>query len=208
LALGRRSSKTRAVLLAVGASVLVHFVALLVVFLTVETREPDREPPTIIVSLVPWRAPPERTEQINSKPVARRADTAPINPAEAPRTTLPASGVAANYADDQGAAAQESLRRAFGESVRCAHPDHFQMDVDDRERCRQIAHDLAKGAPTYAVLPSDPNRAAVLEREARRNDAWRSYRQSSRGNDYPGLLSVFGGGEPCPPGPVCWHHLP
>jgi hypothetical protein len=208
LALGRRSSKARAMLLAVGASAAVHFVTLMIVLLTIETRQPDREPPTIFVHLIPWRTSPERTKQIRSRSVAQRRATPALNPSSVSPTTVPAAGAAANTSVDQGVAAQESLRKALSESVRCAHPDEFEMDSTERERCRQFAHNLAKGAPTYAALPADPNKAATLERDERLNEAWRSYHKSRRLDDYPGLLSVFGGAEPCPPGPVCWHHLP
>jgi hypothetical protein len=193
-------------LLAVGASAAVHLVVLTVVLLTIDTRQPDRGSPTIIVSLTPAIAPPERPKTVRPRSDARRRATAPLKPPATAPLVQAAKGVVANTSNDQDVTAPQS--EALGESVRCAHPDAFDMDPAERERCRQRDHDLARGAPTYAALPADPTKAAAFERAAGRNEAWRSYRGSRRMDDYPGLLSVFTGADPCPPGPVCWHHLP
>jgi hypothetical protein len=179
-------------LLAVGASAAVHLVVLTVVLLTIDTRQPDRGSPTIIVSLTPAIAPPERPKTVRPRSDARRRATAPLNPPATAPLVQAAKGVVANMSNDQDVTAPQS--EALGESVRCAHPNAFDMDSAERERCRQRDHDLARGAPTYAALPADPTKAAAFERAAGRNgpgapiaaaDAWTTIQACCRCSQAP-----------------------
>ncbi len=140
----------------------------------------------------------------------------PRSPRAAPRSALtpdihaagaPAAPAAQPSPFGARVAAQDNLGKVLRQSVRCAHPDDFAMDPAERDWCRQAARSRTAGAPTYAALPANPSAAAALDHERRVSEAWRNYHNSYRTDDHPGLASMFGGGDPCPPGPVCWHPI-
>lgn len=117
-------------------------------------RPPSGAPP-IEVSLVrlftlhpkPLRPP---------RPVQRTS--APTLPAPKPATKQPVppplpQALPENGPIDPRIAAAEAVRGALQATVRCAHPDAFNMTSAEREACAQHIRDLRAGAPTYAIGP-------------------------------------------------------
>ena len=206
--------RRRTTLVAVAASAVAHVAILALVLATFASRSPAPEPPPIFVDLAPRLAPAKRTARPQTTIAASAHVGAPTQTAT-PSPLPPAPDGAPQRAPaDAQIAAQEGLGKALRQSVRCAHPDDFAMDPAERAWCQKTARGRAAGAPTYAAIPSNPSTAAALEHERRVSEAWRSYHSSYRTDgppglavDHPGLASMFGGADPCPPGPACWHPI-
>jgi hypothetical protein len=158
LAQQRKSQRTRTRLIAVCASVGAHLAVLVFLVLSVRGHGPEAEAPPLLVTLTPWFTPRERPAKVTPRPIAPHRTPPPVTPV--PPSPIPAplpapKALTPNSPIDSRVAAEDAVRGALQDSVRCAHPDQFNMTGAEREHCRQFFAHLGKGGPTYDVNVDD-----------------------------------------------------
>lgn len=192
---------------ALAAAAAVHLGILSLMALSFpDQKEPPSEWTVEMQAVGVYLSPAEKSH--GTSPAIRRHEMTP-QPARARSTNSPnvriappamavappvsaSSGSASKQAVNngvQGAAsggdgrAQSALRSLTG----CNYSDLTRLTEAEREHCEQRLRRAAEGAPVLPIGPSDPQKRAILEHEMRVDDAFRSYRASSRMDDYPGL---------------------
>ena len=150
--------QARSRLIAVAVSVAVHLAVLAFLLLTIRGHGPEPETPPLLVTLTPWfqtRQPPAKAlaraaTPHRTPPPSAATPPSPIPaPLPAPRPLTPGSPI------DQRLAAQDAVRSALQDSVRCAHPDQFSLTGAERDHCRQFFARMGRGGPTYDVNVDD-----------------------------------------------------
>jgi hypothetical protein len=150
----RRQRPRARTLISVAIAVAAHALLFLILVVGIRVERAPNDQPAIEVSLVklftphpkPVRVvkPAERSVVAQAQLVARPAPSPPLPPPVA----LPENGPI-----DPRIAAAEALRGALQATVRCAHPDVFNISSFEKEACAQHVHDLRAGAPTYTIGP-------------------------------------------------------
>ena len=146
-----------------------------------------------------------------ARPRPDRVSLTHIEPPIAATTVAPplsAPGAAPSQPELHQPTPEEVVRQALGPILACAHPDEFHLTSAERDRCLRQAREQVAGGRAFPVLPLNAELRQGLERGARNNAAGRSYRNSTRMDDYPGLGAALGLTDPCPAAQTCWHHLP
>jgi hypothetical protein len=176
----KASARTKA--FGVAVAVIAHLAVLTALVLAIEIpRLPQA--PAIQVSLVPaWRVLPHAPPKPPPPPPRPERAIAPrparlVGPETPPPLSIPAGPPDAAARGRLLAApfitphepVRDSLRTAGG----CTEADWLKLSEAERDKCRQRAHALGAGAPTYAVGPSDPSKRAFLDKQAARNEARR-----------------------------------
>jgi hypothetical protein len=128
-----------------------------------------------------------------ARPTMPAAPMSPASAAAAP-PTLVSGGSSRNATGEevQGAAKgdEDRLSAALRSSVGCDDALTHLTEAE-REGCQHRFGRAAQQARTLPVGPSDPKKRALLEHELRVDDAWRSYRDSNRMDDYPGFRTFI-----------------
>jgi len=158
LAQRRKSQRTRTRLIAVGVSVAAHLAVLAFFTLSLRGHGPERETPPLLVTLTPWfisHEPPAKVAPRAISPHRTPPPSAPTPPSPIPAPLPAPKPLAPNGPIDSRLAAENAVRGALQDSVRCAHPDQFSLTEAEREHCRQFFARLGKGGPTYDVNIDD-----------------------------------------------------
>ena len=187
-----------------GASLALHGLLLTLLALGVGSRPPPPLPEARPIEVRLVRAPPIRPLD---RPRPTRAPAAPAPPPpirpqtappqtpsllSAPPATQPPAIVAGEGNDLVGAVfdQRDPTHRSLRATVDCAHRNPATLTEREAKGCGFKGRD--GDAPVVAVLPANPETAAALQRAAQANQAWRTYKDSRRLDDYPGLLSALG----------------
>ena len=197
----RRDGATGPVMVGLAASVVVHIAILAFLALGMRWPPPGPDAEAIEVSLVRSLAPevgPRKSRPSTAHPPAHEPSTAANSPAVA---TLPfARPQATGPAERQAPADQfDTLRRALRASVGCDSPDAARLSPQEREACRRRMSAIGREAPSYAVEPADPVKAAAFDRAAAANQRRRREREGPQ-TDWPcvGLWCPPCKGASCP----------
>jgi hypothetical protein len=180
--------------IAIGASVILHVLALWA-FLATHVMEPPPDMEPMQVVLTPLRSvrapraaaappsPPQMTPRFAepTRPLATRP------PAEA-SPEAPGAATERSTAPHAAPTVDEKMANELRHRIRCQHADPASLTEVERDRCFD---ELAKGAATatpYAVI--SPRKKAIFDREhiCKPDDDWCLYR-SGKG-PYPGLLGL------------------
>ena len=126
-----------------------------------------------------------------------------------PSTAAPAVAASNGSPGDRAQAAPDGedarLRAALRSLAGCDYGDLSRLTEAERERCRQRLVQTARQALALPPGPADPRKRALLDHEARVDEAFRAYRRSDSMDDYPGLrtfipaLQTLFGDEPRQP---------
>jgi len=189
----------------VGASIALHGLLLTLLALGVGSRPPPPLPEARPIEVQLVRPPPIRPL---SFPRPTRAPAAPAppppikpRPVPPPQTpTLPAAppaaqppAIVAGEGNDLVGAVfdqRDPTHRSLRATVDCAHRNPATLTEREAKGCGFSGRD--RDAPAIAILPGNPETAATLQRAAQADQAWRTYKDSRRVDDYPGLVSALG----------------
>jgi len=188
-----------------GASLALHGLLLTLLALGVGSRPPPPLPEARPIEVQLVRPPPIRPL---SFPRPTRAPAAPAppppikpRPVPPPQTpTLPAAppaaqppAIVAGEGNDLVGAVfdqRDPTHRSLRATVDCAHRNPATLTEREAKGCGFSGRD--RDAPAIAILPGNPETAATLQRAAQADQAWRTYKDSRRVDDYPGLVSALG----------------
>jgi hypothetical protein len=187
----RRPRRARSWRLAAVASLAAHVVMFAILILPL--RPPPTEPGAPSLSAV-LTLPMLRREP--PPPIAKRRTRPATQPGRAPAPTanpsLPASPVAPSFQAQPGPALSPDVSSAFrGSALACANSTLYKLTPEERAACARRAWTGGRTPPVYAVVPTDPEKAAELERAVSNEAAWENYRDTI-GGAYPGLQCAFG----------------
>jgi hypothetical protein len=158
LAQRRKSSRARTRLIAVAASLAAHLGVLLFLMLSIRGHGPEPEAPPLFVTLTPWftpREPPAKVQPRAIRPHRTPPPATPAPPSPIPAPLPPPKALAPNAPIDARVAAENAVRGALQDSVRCAHPEQFSLTAAERDHCRQFFRQMGRDAPTYEVNVDD-----------------------------------------------------
>jgi hypothetical protein len=186
----REDGASGLLLLGLSASIAAHIAVLTILALGMNRVTPAVEAPIIEVTLAPrpvarlHSRPAPRTPGRGTPANSTSASEIPSihSPPVNPTTTPPAPSVDLT----------DAVRRALRSSVGCDSPGAARLSPEEREACRQRRSAMGRGAPTYAVEPADPIKAAAFDRAAAANERNHRYMQGPQPN--PPCVAVW-----CPP---------
>jgi hypothetical protein len=186
----------------VGASLALHGVLLTVLALGVVSRAPPPQTRPIEVQLVriprirplsiprPTRAPAAPAPG----PPVRPPPVPPLTPSlrAAPPAAPPPAILAGDGNDLTGAVfdQRDPTHRSLRATVDCARRNPLTLTEREWKGCGFSGH--YGESPAVAALSANPEEAAALQRAAQANQAWRTYKDSRRLDDYPGLAAALG----------------
>ena len=164
----RKGGSAGLALTGLAASALVHVAV--VAFLAFGMRQPPTAPesPTVEISLLNLPAPKARP---------RRATPGPVSPPTQPQVPPPTLAPVPNLGRAPNAVGAligptpsqdlpDDVRRALRASVGCDSADAARLSPQERDACRKRLAAMGRDAPTYAVEPADPVKAAAFDRAA------------------------------------------
>lgn len=192
----RRDGATGPIGIGLAVSVAIHIAVLTFLALGMRWPPPGPESRAVEVSLV--RPPAPKLHPRGSRPKAagqpvHEPATVPTSPAV---SNLPFARAQATDSTGRPAPMStdpfDALRHALRASVGCDSPDAARLSREEREACRRRISAMGRDAPTYAVEPADPAKAAAFDREAAANQRHRRDREGPQ--PIPPCVAVW-----CPP---------
>lgn len=177
-----------------GATLVAHALALLVLASGAPWMPQLVEPPVIEAQLLDAPSParaPERSSSASERPrPAARLRAPPRVSAAAPPTAEPNSqpaiiappGFTARKLVEQDDATRESLRGSLG----CRHEKFVALTKAEKTACAETAGECSRKAPLYAVI--DPDKKAAFDGDCAKDDDWCLYRVGK--GPYPGLFAL------------------
>ena len=188
-----RRDRSRRRALAAAFAVAVHALMLGGLVFGLRIKRPDVEPPVMTVALLrlppkPALAPPP-PPRIHLHTAAKPSPDATLQP-------LPEPSPPAALAAPPGPFSDSDLRKLFQAPFAdrvWPRPNLFDLcakqnlSLADAEKCARLGRNLP---PAPLAIPD--RSGGAFGRAADRKDALRSYRNSWRGDDYPGLKCAFG----------------
>ncbi len=154
----REFLRARTRLIAVAAALAVHLAVLVILLATVRGHAPGHEAPPLFVTLTPWFIPRERAASPESRAINPHRTPAPVlptPPSPIPTPLAPPKALEPNSPISPRLAAEEALRGALQDTIRCAHADQGGLSSAERDHCRQFSRLMGQGGPTYEVNVDD-----------------------------------------------------
>ena len=179
----RRHGATGPIGIGLAVSVAIHVAVMIFLAAGMHWPPPGLESRAVEVNLV--RAPALKPRPRGSKAKTTGQPTREAVLAEPP--AAPSLPFARPHATDSAerpplGEPSDGLRRALRASVGCDSPDALRLSPQERDACRKRVAAMGHDAPTYAVEPADPVKAAAFDREAAANARHRREREGPQTN--------------------------
>jgi len=165
---------------ALAASLGLHLVVAALILASMRTAPTPPEPAPLQVMLLPnlpWLAPTKPSPPVppvSAPPTALRSAKAAATSSQTPGApTKTTSTPAPEAAEPALGALAAGVRAALRTSIGCSDPVAEDLNEDERTACRRRRAAIGRDAPTYAVEPADPVKAAEFDRAARESETLR-----------------------------------
>jgi hypothetical protein len=161
---------------ALAASLGLHLVVAALFLTSLKPPPTPPEPAPLQVMLLPnlpWLAPTKPSppaRPVSAPRSAKAAATSSQTPGAPTKTT---STPAPEAAEPALGALAAGVRAALRTSIGCSDPVAEDLNEDERTACRRRRAAIGHDAPTYAVEPADPVKAAEFDREAQKSETLR-----------------------------------